>query len=245
MRVIGILGGSSDQATADYYRQLNLVAKQRLGGWHTAELLINSLDFALAEHWVRSGSWRQAGEDLRRRAHALERAGAELLICVSNTLHRCADDFTAGLSIPFLHIADPTGRAIRAAGLRRVALLGTLPVMSMDYMQRRYREGFGVEVVVPEEPEQREIDRIIFEELCQGRFLESSRAFYVRAIKSCLGRGADGVILGCTEIPLLIRPEDLPGLPRFDTMALHVAAAIDWALAPAGRTGTTVSLQDS
>jgi aspartate racemase len=232
MRVIGILGGSSDQATADYYRQLNLAAKQRLGGFHTAELLISSLDFALAERWVRNEAWQEAGADLRRRAQSLQSAGAELLICVSNTLHRCADDFTAGLAIPFLHIADPTGDAIRSAGLRRVALLGTLPVMSTDYIKQRYREGFGVEVVVPTEREQREIDRIIFDELCQGRFLDVSRNLYLRAIESCLERGAEGVILGCTEIPLLIRPEHLTGIPQFDTTALHVSAAIDWAIAP-------------
>jgi aspartate racemase len=232
MRTIGILGGSSDQATADYYRQLNLVAKQRLGGYHTAEILINSLDFALAERWVRTAAWQEAGADLHRRALSLERAGAELLLCVSNTLHRCAEDFTAGLSIPFLHIADPTGGAIRAAGLRRVALLGTLPVMSTDYSKRRYREHFGIEIVVPTEGEQSEIDRIIFDELCQGRFLDASRVLYLRAIESCLQRGAEGVILGCTEIPLLIRPEHLPGVPQFDTTALHVSAAIDWALTP-------------
>ena len=116
MRVIGILGGSSDQATADYYRQLNLAVKRRLGGFHTAELVVNSQDFAVAERWVREGAWDEAAVDLRRRAQALERAGAELLICVSNTLHRCAAEFTQGLSIPFLHIVDPTGRAIRAAG---------------------------------------------------------------------------------------------------------------------------------
>ena len=230
MRVIGILGGSSDQATADYYRQLNAAVKRRLGGFHTAELVINSLDFALAERWVREGSWDEAAADLRQRARSLERAGAGLVICVSNTLHRCADAFMEGSSIPFLHIVDPTGAAIRAAGLSKVALLGTAPVMSEDYLQRRYLERYGIEIVVPEPERRRELDRIIFHELCQARFLPESKSFYLRAIESCRRRGAEGVILGCTEIPLLIRPEDLPGFPTFDTCALHVEAAVDWAL---------------
>jgi aspartate racemase len=230
MRVIGIIGGSSDQATADYYRQLNAAVKRRLGGFHTAELVINSLDFALAERWVREGSWDEAAVDLKRRAQSLERAGAELVICVSNTLHRCADAFMDGLSIPLLHIADPTGAAIRAAGLNTVALLGTGRVMAEDYLQRRYRERFGIDIVVPDMGERRELDRIIFHELCQGRFLPESKSFYLRAIESCRARGAEGAILGCTEIPLLIGPEDLPGFPVFDTCALHVEAAVDWAL---------------
>jgi aspartate racemase len=231
MRVIGIIGGSSDQATADYYRQLNAAVKRRRGGFHTAELVINSLDFALAERWVREGSWEEAASDLKRRAQSLARAGAGLVICVSNTLHRCADAFMDGVSIPFLHIVDPTGAAIRAAGLRTVALFGTAPVMSEDYLQRRYRERFGVDIVVPEPEVRRDLDRIIFHELCQGRCLPESKAFYLRAIGRCRERGAEGVILGCTEIPLLIRPEDLPGFPQFDTCALHVEAAVDWALA--------------
>jgi len=191
MRVIGILGGSSDQATADYYRQLNLAVKRRLGGFHTAELIVNSQDFAVAERWVREGAWDEAAVDLRRRAQALERAGAELLICVSNTLHRCAAQFTQGLAIPFLHIVDPTGRAIRAAGLRRVALLGTGPVMAEDYIQRRYREQFGIELVVPDPEQQRELHRIIFHELCQGQFLPASKAYYLQAIEQCRQRGAE------------------------------------------------------
>jgi aspartate racemase len=179
---------------------------------------------------VREGAWDEAAADLRRRAQSLERAGAGLVICVSNTLHRCADAFMDGVSIPFLHIADPTGAAIRSARLTKVALLGTGPVMSEDYLQRRYRERFGIDIIVPQPGDRPELDRIIFHELCQARFLPESKAFYLRAIADCRARGAEGVILGCTEIPLLIRPADVPGFPMFDTCALHVEAAVDWAL---------------
>jgi aspartate racemase len=231
MRTIGILGGSSDQATADYYRRLNAAVRRRLGGWHTAELLIDSLDFALAEHWVRNGLWDDAGRDLQRRARGLERAGAGLLICVSNTLHRLAGVFTDGLQIPFLHIAEPTAAAIRAAGLRNVALLGTKPVMATDFLKERYRR-HGIVIVAPEAHEQDEIDRIIFDELCNGRFLPQSKARFLDIVDRLQARGATGVILGCTEIPLLIAQGDAPSMPMFDTVALHVEAAVAMAFSP-------------
>lgn len=230
LRVVGILGGSSDQATADYYRRLNQAVQARLGGWNTAEVIVNSMNFALAERWVRNGQWDEAAADLAARARGLEAAGAQLLICVSNTLHRCAATFTAGLGIPFLHIVDPTARAIRAAGLTRVGLLGTKPVMATDYLQRRYRESFGIETLVPDEAGQDEVDRIIFDELCRGRFLPESRSRYLTIVDQLRARGAEGIILGCTEIPLLIGQADRPELPMFDTAALHVEAVVDWAL---------------
>ena len=230
MKRIGILGGSSDQATAHYYKRLNQVMNERLGGFHTAELLINSMDFALAEGWVRRGEWDAAGEYLTARARALEAAGAELLLCVSNTLHRVADRFTAGLRIPFLHIVDPTAGAIRAAGLKRVGLLGTKPVMSTDYLKRRYLERFGVTIVVPDPATQDELDRIIFDELCRGRFLPESKATYLASVDALAAQGIEALILGCTEIPLLIGPADRPALRMFDTVELHVAAAAELAL---------------
>ena len=228
---IGILGGSSDQATAEYYRRLNQAVNRRLGGWNTAELLINSMNFALAERWVRDGDWDAAGRDLAERAAARERAGAELLICASNSLHRVADAFTAHLTIPFLHIVDPTAAAIRAAGLRRVGLLGTKPAMATDYLKRRFAERFGIEILVPPAAEQEAVDRIIFDELCRGRFLPESKASYLAIVDGLAAAGAGGVILGCTEIPLLIAQPDRPELPLFDTAELHVAAAVSWALA--------------
>jgi len=231
MKRIGILGGSSDVATADYYRRLNRAVNERLGGWNTAELLVSSMNFALAERWVRLGQWDEAAEYLTGRARALEAAGADLLLCVSNTLHRVAPAFTAGLRIPLLHIVDPTAEAIRAAGLKRVGLLGTKPVMSTDYLKDRYRDRFGIEILVPGAADQDTVDRIIFDELCRGDFRPESKARYL-AIADALARGgAEAIILGCTEIPLLIGQSDRPGLRMFDTTALHVAAAVDRALA--------------
>ena len=230
LRVIGMLGGSSDQATADYYRRLNDAVRDRLGGWNTAELIINSLNFALAERWVRNGQWDEAATSLGARAKALEAAGAEILICVSNTLHRVADAFTSGLGIPFVHIVDPTAEAIRAAGLRRVALLGTKPVMATDYLKRRYAERFGIEILVPDSSQQDEVDRIIFDELCRGRFMPESKALFLAIVDRLRARGAEGVILGCTEIPLLINQDDRPAIPMFDTAALHVNAVVRLAL---------------
>jgi aspartate racemase len=228
---IGILGGSSDQATAEYYRRLNQEVNRRLGGWNTAELVISSMNFALAEAWVRSNDWDAAAQYLTGRAQALERAGADLVLCVSNTLHRVADAFTAGLRVPFLHIVDPTATAIRAAGLTRVGLLGTKPVMATDYLKRRYAERFGVEILAPPAADQEVLDRIIFDELCRGRFLAESKARYLACVDALIARGAEGVILGCTEIPLLIGPADRPGVRMFDTVELHVDAAVTLALA--------------
>lgn len=230
MKRIGILGGSSDQATADYYRRLNRVVNERLGGFNTAELLVSSMNFALAERWVRSGDWEAAATYLTDRAQALQAAGVELLLCVSNTLHRVQERFTAGLKIPFLHIVDPTATAIRAAGLSRVGLLGTKPVMSTDYLKRRYLERFGVTLLVPTPADQDEIDRIIFDELCRGEFLPRSKARYLAIVDELSAAGAEAIILGCTEIPLLIGQSDRPSIRMFDTVELHVAAAVDLAL---------------
>jgi aspartate racemase len=228
---IGILGGSSDQATADYYRRLNRAANQRFGGWNTAELIITSMNFAFSAECVREGKWEAMGAYLADRAVALERGGAELFLCVSNTLHRVAETFTAAASIPFLHIVDPTARDIRGKGLRQVALLGTKPVMSTDYLKRRYRDLFDIDVIVPRDDEQDDVDRIIFDELCRGIFSAHSKAHYLELIDRLKARGVEGVILGCTEIPLLIGQGDRPAFPMFDTTALHVEAAMDMATA--------------
>ncbi len=227
---IGVLGGSSDQATAVYYARLNKAANERLGGWNTAELILTSMNFAFSEECVRKGLWAEMGAYLADRAKALELGGADLFLCVSNTLHRVADEFCAGVRMPFLHIADPTAAAIRARGLGRVGLLGTKPVMSADYMKQRYRQQ-GVEAIVPTEEEQDLVDRIIFDELCKGVFSAEAKAAYLKIIDAMADRGAQGMILGCTEIPLLIAQEDRPTLPMFDTLALHVDAALEAALA--------------
>lgn len=230
MKVIGIIGGSSDQATADYYRLLNAGINQRLGGWNTAEVIINSINFGMSEHFVRNDLWDEAGRYLAAKAEGLERAGADVILCVSNTLHRAADAFMAGRSIPLLHIVDPTARAIRAAGLRRVALLGTKPVMAADFLRRRYEQDFGIEILTPGPEDRDRTDRIIFDELCRGLFTPDAKAVYLDLIDRLVMQGAEGVILGCTEIPLLIKQDDRPDVPMFNTLRLHVEAAIDFAL---------------
>jgi aspartate racemase len=232
MKRIGILGGSSDQATADYYRRLNKAANDHLGGWNTAELLISSMNFAFSAECVRNDRWDDLAAYLSERACALERAGAEMLICVSNTLHRVADSFTSAISIPFLHIVDPTAQAILRAGLHKAALLGTKPVMATHHVKSRYTDRFGIDIIVPESAEQDIVDRIIFDELCRGRFTASSKLTYLEIIDRLNTRGAQGVILGCTEIPLLITQADRPSLPIFDTTNLHVDAALDMAISP-------------
>jgi aspartate racemase len=230
MKTIGVLGGMSDQATAEYYRLINAAVNARLGGWNTAEVIISSVNFGNIERFVRNGAWEEAGRYLAAKAQGLERAGADLLICVSNTLHRVSDTFTAGLSIPFLHIADPTGEAIQGAGLKRVGLLGTRPVMSAPYLRDYYTRHFNCEVLVPDEGEQSAVDRIIFDELVRRDLKPESKAVYLDVIDRLRGKGAEGVILGCTEIFLLVSQPDRPGFPMFNTTALHVERAVNMAL---------------
>jgi aspartate racemase len=232
MKTIGILGGSSDQSTADYYRRINQTVNARLGGFNTGEVLINSMNFQRVTDALHRGHWDELAIYLADRAKALEIAGASILLCVSNTLHRLAPVFAAGLAIPFLHIVDPTGTAINARGLRRVALFGTKAAMSGGYLQQRYADNFGVEILVPPDEIQDVMDRIIFEELCKGKFTPAAKSYYLDAMLRMHGDGADGIILGCTEIPLLVEQGDLPHVPMFDTAGLHVSAAVDFALAP-------------
>jgi aspartate racemase len=228
---IGILGGSSDQATADYYRRFNEATNRRFGGWNTADLVITSMNFAFSVDCVRNERWDDMAAYLADRAVALEKSGADFYLCVSNTLHRVADRFTSAVSIPFLHIVDPTARAIRDAGLRKVALLGTKAMMSTDHVKRRYTEKFGIEIMVPEPSEQDRVDEIIFDDLCRGRFPASAKFAYLEITDRLRDRGAEGIILGCTEIPLLMKQSDRPSIPMFDTTELHVEAAVAMASA--------------
>jgi aspartate racemase len=230
LKRIGILGGSSDQATVDYYVRLNKAVNRREGGHNTAELLVSSMNFALSAKCVIEGRWDEVGAYLAGRAIALEKGGAELIICVSNTLHKAAPAFMADVNVPFLHIVDPTARAIQRQGLKKVGLLGTKPVMAGTHISSRYEELFGIETIVPDEAGQQLVDKIIFDELCAGVFTEASKARYLAVISDLETRGAEGVILGCTEIPLLVKQEDRSNFPMFDTTGLHVEEAIDFAL---------------
>lgn len=228
-KTIGILGGMSNQATGEYYRLLNKQLNESLGGWDNGEIVIVSVNFGNIEFFVRNDRWDEAHAYLAEKVDRLERAGADLVICVSNTMHRVVEPIMAERETPFIHIADPTGEAIREAGIGRVGLLGTMPVMKSLELRDRYREKFGVEIVAPNEADREIVDRIIFNELVRGELREESKREYLRVVNTLRESGAEGVILGCTEIFLLIAQADLPGFPVFDTTELHVRAAVKMA----------------
>ena len=229
-KTIGVLGGMSNQATGEYYRLLNKKLNERLEGWDNGEIVIVSVNFGNIEYFVRGDRWDEAYAYLNDKVDRLERAGVDLVICVSNTMHRVVEPIMAQRKTPFIHIADPTGSAIRSAGIRCVGLLGTMPVMKSSELRGRYQEEFGVEVIAPAQADREIVDRIIFNELVRGELRVDSKREYLRIVGELRERGAEGVILGCTEIFLLIAQEDLPGFPVFDTTELHVQAAVDFAL---------------
>ena len=203
-RTIGVLGGMSNQATGEYYRLLNEKFNAHLGGWDNGEIVIVSVNFGNVEYFVRNDRWDEAQAYLVDKVDRLERAGADLVLCVSNTMHRVVEPIMAERKTPFIHIADPTGEAIREAEITRVGLIGTMPVMKSIELHDRYREGFGVDVVVPTLADMAIIDRIIFDELVRGERRAESKREYLRIVEELRERGAEGVILGCTEIFMLI-----------------------------------------
>ncbi|HVO18462.1 MAG TPA: aspartate/glutamate racemase family protein [Anaeromyxobacter sp.] len=230
MKTIGLIGGMSWESTAHYYRLLNEEVRSRLGGLHSARCLLASLDFAEIEPLQRADRWEEAGAILNRAARGLERAGAELLLICANTMHKVADQAMAGVGVPLVHIADVTADRVRAAGLHRVALLGTRYTMEQGFYRGRLEERHGLEVLVPGPEDRREVDRIIFEELVLGRLEPRSRARLASVADALAGAGAQGVIAGCTEITMLVGERDV-SVPLFDTTAIHALAAVDRALA--------------
>lgn len=229
-RTIGVLGGMSNQATGEYYRLLNEGLNARLGGWDNGEIVIASVNFGNIEYFVRNGEWEAAEAYLEAKVEALEQAGAELILCVSNTMHRVVEPIMARRSTPFIHIADPTGEAIRAAGLHKIGLLGTMPVMRSQNLADRFRDRYDVELLTPDDDDAAMVDSVIFNELVRRDLRPASKAAYLAIIAKLRDDGAEGLILGCTEIFLLIDQGDLAGFPVFDTAALHIAAAIRFAL---------------
>ena len=229
-RVIGMLGGMSWESTAEYYRLANELVRDRLGGLHSARLLLVSMDFAEIEALQVAGEWDRAGDILAAEAARLEDGGAELLVLCTNTMHKVADRLQAAVSIPLVHLADTTAAAVRAAGLTAVGLLATGFTMEQDFYRDRLA-GHGLRVLVPDAADRAEVHRIIYDELCRGVLLEESRQIYRDAIDRLVAGGAQGVILGCTEIELLIGPADSP-VPVFPTTRLHMQAAIDASLQP-------------
>ncbi len=229
MKTIGVIGGMSWESSAEYYRLLNRFAKARLGGHHNARSLMLTVDFASVEADQRAGAWDKLGEQMADAARRLERGGADIVMLATNTMHRVYESIEAAIGVPFLHIADPTGEALRAAGVQRVGLLGTRYTMEQTFYAGRLRERFGLETLVPDEAGRGDVHRIIYDELCHGVIDERSREVYQRVIEEMAARGAQAVILGCTEITLLIKQED-SALPVFDTTALHAQAAVEWAV---------------
>lgn len=229
MRTLGLLGGMSWESTLPYYRVVNERVRERLGGLHSARLVLHSVDFAEIEVLQHRGDWDAAGLLLVEAAHGLRAAGAEALVLCTNTMHRVAPAIESALDIPLLHIADATAARIHAGGLKRVALLGTRFTMEQTFYRERI-EATGIEVLTPDAPERERIHRIIYEELCLGRVLDASREDYRSIIATLVARGAQGVILGCTEIGLLVGAADA-AVPLFDTARIHAEAAADWALA--------------
>ncbi|MFC3997638.1 aspartate/glutamate racemase family protein [Nocardiopsis sediminis] len=228
MRTIGLIGGMSWESTAEYYRLLNELTRERLGGLHSAKCVLYSVDFAEIERLQVEGRWAEAGEVLADAARAVEAAGADLVVICTNTMHKVADTVASAVSVPLLHLADATAQAVTAAGLGRVGLLGTAFTMEQDFYRGRLAR-HGLDVLVPGADGRALVHRVIYEELCLGIVKEESRAAYREVIGDLVAHGAQGVILGCTEIELLIRPEDSP-VPVFPTTRLHATAAITAAL---------------
>ncbi|KIZ16570.1 aspartate/glutamate racemase family protein [Streptomyces natalensis] len=228
MRTIGLLGGMSWESTAEYYRLLNELTRERLGGLHSARCVLYSVDFAEIERLQTEGRWDVAAEILAQAAKALEAAGADMLLICTNTMHKVADEVAAAVSVPLLHLADTTASAVRAQGLRRVGLLGTAFTMEQDFYRGRLTAQ-GLDVLVPDGSGRRTVHQVIYEELCVGIVREESRRAYQAIIKDLVAAGAEGIVLGCTEIELLISEDDSP-VPVFPTTRLHAEAAVARAL---------------
>lgn len=230
MKTLGLIGGMSWESTAEYYRLLNRGVAERFGGLHSAECLIHSVDFAPIERMQRSGEWRALGSVLANVARGLENAGAAALLLCTNTMHKCANDIEAAVNIPLLHIADSAAVAISEAGATNVTLLGTRFTMSEEFYRRRIEATCDVTIRVPSASVIAEVDRVIFEELVVGRVTGRSKLWFADLLARENETGADGVILGCTELPMLVA-DAVPPLPVFDTTALHAQAGVDFLLA--------------
>ncbi|MBC7859248.1 MAG: aspartate/glutamate racemase family protein [Burkholderiaceae bacterium] len=229
MKVIGLIGGMSWESTIPYYRQINESIKERLGGLHSAKVILYSVDFHEVERLQHRGDWEAAGALLAGAARALEAAGAHFLVLCTNTMHKVAPAIEAAVGIALLHIADPSAAEIKRAGLSRVGLLGTRFTMEQEFYTERLRQRHGLQVLIPSEPDREIVHRVIYEELCLGRVVDSSRTQYRRIMADLVEQGAEAIILGCTEISLLVEPGDA-SVPLFDTTRIHALAAAEWAL---------------
>ncbi len=229
MKTIGLIGGMSWESSAEYYRLINQQVKAKLGGLHSAKILMFSLDFAEIEKLQSQGKWDQAGEILIRAAQGLEKGGADFILICTNTMHKLAGDIQQNISIPLLHIADATGLEIKKTTIKKIGLLGTKFTMEQDFYKGRLRDKFGFEVLIPDAADRQMVHDVIYRELCLGTIQSASKEKYKKIIDRLVAKGAEGVILGCTEISLLINQKDSL-VPLFDTTKIHAAAAVDKAL---------------
>jgi len=231
MKTIGLIGGMSWESTIPYYRILNETVKQQLGGLHSAKVVLYSVDFHEIERLQHAGDWDAAGLLLAAAARALAAAGADCLVLCTNTMHKVAAAIESAVSIPLLHIADSTGAQIQQAGWHTVGLLGTRFTMEQDFYRDRLRARHGLRVLVPEAAERDTVHRVIYEELCLGRIEPASRVAYQKVMAQLVEQGAQAIILGCTEISLLVGATDA-SVPLLDTTAIHARSAAEWALQP-------------
>ena len=228
MKTVGLIGGMSWESTVDYYRIINTYVKETLGGLHSARLILYSVEFEEIERCQSAGDWQRSGEILGEAAHKLELAGADLIVLCTNTMHKNADAICARIDVPFLHIADMTAEALEQDGIERVGLLGSCYTMEQDFYKGRLQER-GFDVLVPNEEDRAIVNRVIFEELCLGKILDGSRQEYSRIIEQLRAQGAQAVILGCTEIGMLIKQKDSV-LPVYDTTYIHATRAARYML---------------
>ncbi|VVE60542.1 aspartate/glutamate racemase [Pandoraea captiosa] len=229
MRTIGLIGGMSWQSSAEYYRIINQAVQSRLGPLRSAQTLMHSVDFGPIERAQHEGRWHDAGVLLAEAARHLQAGGAQCVVLCTNTMHKLAAQIEAAVTVPFIHIADPVGEAARAARIERIGLLGTAFTMEQDFMKARLRQTFGLDVIVPEPQDREIVHRIIYDELCVGVIREASRDAYRKIMAKLASAGAQAIVLGCTEITLLVNAGD-SALPLLDTTTLHALAAVEFAL---------------
>jgi len=230
MKLIGLIGGMSWNSTLEYYRVINELVAERLGNLHSARLVLFSLDFDEVERAQRENRWDDAATILAEAGNALKRAGADFLVLCTNTMHKVADAVAEGTGLPLIHIVDVTANAIKKRGLQKVGLLGTRFTMEETFYRERLKSHFGIEVLIPSEAGRIGIHRIIYDELCLGKVKATSKRSCLQIVNKLIGQGAEGIILGCTELPLLIQPGDVD-VPLFDTTRLHARATVNLALA--------------
>jgi len=230
LKTIGILGGMSWESTAEYYRILNKLVQERLGGLHSAKIIIHSYDFAEIEDLQARDRWDEAAQTLSATAKRLQGAGADLILIGANTMHRVADQVQAAVTVPLVHIADATAHECKASGLKKLGLLGTRFTMEGDFYRDRLTDNHGLQIVIPGKDGRQLVHGIIYDELCQGIIHDPSRRAIQEIIQGLVDRGAEGIILGCTELPLLVKESDA-GVPLLDTTAIHARAAVEIALA--------------